>query len=298
MAAAGPFSVAAPAKINLYLHVTGRRGDGYHILDSLVAFAGIHDTLKVSPGDDLDLEIDGPFAADLVDQPDNLVLQAARALAALTGARQGASLQLSKRLPLASGIGGGSADAAATLKALMRLWKVTPGPADLQALALALGADVPVCLNGRAAFMAAIGEELSPAPALPAGSLVLANPGVALSSPQVFQTYADIGGPYGEAGRFDYAAGDLGELVSILKTRRYDLTPAALRLVPEIADVVAALEGCAGALMARMCGSGATCFALFEDPGEAAAATLRLAGEHPGWWIRAGSLESDINRHG
>lgn len=294
MAPAKSFTVAAPAKINLYLHVIGRSGDGFHLLDSLVAFAGIHDTLTLGPGDGLSLAIDGPFAAELEAEPDNLVLRAARALARMAGVSDGARLGLHKRLPPASGIGGGSADAAAALKGLMRLWNIQPDGRQLQELALALGADVPVCLNGLAAFVGGIGENITPAPALPAGSLVLVNPGVRLSTAAVFGARVEAGGKDSKPGRFDYGPRDLAELVAILKVRRNDLAPAARRMAPVIGEVLAALEDCSGAMLARMSGSGATCFGLFADPGEAAAATLKLAREHPGWWVRAGSLEADI----
>jgi 4-diphosphocytidyl-2-C-methyl-D-erythritol kinase len=290
------FSIVAPAKINLYLHVIGNRDDGFHNLDSLVAFAGIQDTLQFTPADDLSLEIEGPFAPELATASDNLILQAARALAQMAGVTEGAHIRLTKRLPLASGIGGGSADAAATIKGLVRLWDIKSEPRDLQKLALTLGADVPVCLNGRAVFMGGIGEELSPAPALPSASLVLVNPGVALSTPAVFMERAQLTVRNSAPGRFDYSPNDIAELAAILKTRRNDLAPAALKMAPVIGQVLAELEGCAGALMARMSGSGATCFGLFEDPGEAAAATLKLSNERPDWWVRAGSLEADINR--
>jgi len=290
------FSIAAPAKINLYLHVLGRRDDGFHLLDSLVAFAGIEDTVRVGPGDGISLDIDGPYAAELANAPDNLVLQAARALSKLAGGGRGAHLSLSKRLPLAAGIGGGSADAAATLKGLIRLWNIQPGAGALHELAVALGADVPVCLAGLAAFIGGIGDELTVAPALPMGSVVLVNPGVQLSTPAVFKGYATQEKPETRPGPFEYNPKDLTELVAILKVRGNDLAPAALKMAPVIGNVLAALEGCSGALMARMSGSGATCFALFDNPGDAAAAAIELARDHPDWWVRAGSLEGDINR--
>ena len=168
----------APAKVNLYLHLTGRRDDGYHLLDSLVVFAGIGDTLSAAPAETLSLQVTGPFAAGLAGEPDNLVLRAARALAAAAGVAAGAHLVLDKHLPVASGIGGGSADAAAALRLLCRLWRVTPQPAALARLAAGLGADVPVCLAGHAARMGGIGERLEPAPVLPACGIVLVNPGI------------------------------------------------------------------------------------------------------------------------
>jgi 4-diphosphocytidyl-2-C-methyl-D-erythritol kinase len=295
MTSVNAFTIAAPAKINLYLHVIGRRDDGFHQLDSLVAFAGIQDTLTFLAADALVLEIEGPFAPQLRTATDNLVLQAARALANISGVDGGARIVLTKRLPLASGIGGGSADAAATLKGLVRLWGIKPCPVDLHNLALKLGADVPVCLNGRAVFIGGAGEELSPPLALPAASLVLVNPGIALSTPAVFKSREQIDGQNHGPGRFDCAPKDLPELIAILKARHNDLAPAALKMAPEIGEVLAELECCAGALIARMSGSGATCFCLFADPGEAAAATFKLSSEHPNWWVRACSLEADIN---
>ena len=166
-------SIAAPAKVNLYLHIVGRREDGFHLLDSLIAFVSIHDTLCLTAASKLSMEINGPFADQLMAEPNNLVLQAARGLAHICGVEGGAHLKLTKHLPVASGIGGGSSDAAATLKGLMQLWKVKPNNQALQALALELGADVPVCLNGQAAFIGGIGEKISKAGSLPLCSLPL-----------------------------------------------------------------------------------------------------------------------------
>lgn len=291
-------TVVAPAKVNLYLHITGRLDNGYHLLDSLVAFAGIHDTLNFAPADDLHLSIDGPFGPELDAGVDNLVLRAARGLASLSrdkaGASKGAHITLTKRLPLAAGIGGGSADAAATLKGLARLWNIQPDQRQMQELALSLGADVPVCLHARGAFIGGIGEDITSAPPLPAGWLVLVNPGVQLSTPAVFKGWGDLGGQYSQPGQFDYGPTDLAELVAIVQTRGNDLATAAIHMAPVIGHVLDALEACDGALMARMSGSGATCFGLFADPAKAAAATFKLAAQHAGWWIKTGSLEGDI----
>ena len=179
-------SVAAPAKLNLYLQVLGRRADGYHLLDSLVAFASAHDTLTAAPAEDLSLALRGPFGPALAREADNLVLRAARLLAHELALKPKAALTLEKRLPLASGIGGGSADAAAALRALARLWDRSLAASELARLGLALGADVPVCLFGRAAFVGGIGEELTAAPPLPRAALVLVNPGMALSTATSF----------------------------------------------------------------------------------------------------------------
>lgn len=297
----GVVRVTAAAKVNLYLHVTGRRADGYHTLDSLVAFCGIGDAIEaraVPPAGgqktaDVSLSIEGPFAAGLPTGGDNLVLRAAGALRAALDIESGARIVLHKRLPPASGIGGGSADAAATLRALMRLWNARPAEATLDALALKLGADVPVCLKGRAAFMGGIGEELVPAPALPPASIVLANPGVPVATPEVFRRRQ---GAFSAPARFSETPRDAAHLAELLRQRRNDLDAPARALCPAIGEVVDALERCPGVLLARMSGSGATCFGLFADVGAATEAAFALARAHPRWWVKAGSLESDANR--
>ena len=283
-----PVSVEAPAKINLYLHVVGRRSDGYHLLDSLVAFAGIGDTIAAAPAETLSLSIDGPFAQGLGNAEDNLVLRAARALAAAAGRpAAAANLRLTKRLPIASGIGGGSADAAATLHALARLWRLDLEPAALAAIGLTLGADVPVCVYGRSAFFAGIGEQVAPAPALPPAWLVLVNPGIALATPSVFKARS---GGFSAPGRFEAAPVNAGELAAVLAARGNDLTAAAVGLAPAIGTVLADLEALPGALLARMSGSGATCFALFADERAAQAAAAATQARRPEWWVAAAPL--------
>jgi 4-diphosphocytidyl-2-C-methyl-D-erythritol kinase len=230
---------AAPAKLNLYLHVLGRRDDGYHRLDSLVAFADVGDVVAAAPGDGLTLAIDGPFASALAADEDNLVLRAARLLADRLGHAPRARLRLIKNLPVASGIGGGSSDAAACLRALMRLWRAELPAAELSALALRLGADVPVCLARRPSWLGGIGDELAPAPALPPAGLLLVNPGVALPTPAVFRAR---GGEFGAPARFDRAPRDAASLAALLAERRNDLTAAAAGIVPAVADILAALE--------------------------------------------------------
>jgi 4-diphosphocytidyl-2-C-methyl-D-erythritol kinase len=274
---------AAPAKINLYLHVLGRRADRYHLLDSLVAFADIGDAVEAQPADALRLAIGGPFAAPLAAEThENLVLSAARALAARHGIAPKAALHLEKNLPVASGIGGGSADAAAALHCLAELWRVRV-PEDLPAQ---LGADVPVCLSGRAAWLGGIGEDLRPAPALPGVGIVLANPLVPLPTPAVFKART---GPFSEAARFETPPVDARALARLLEQRRNDLTDAAIGIVPAIADVLRALADAPGTLLARMSGSGATCFALFDDRPAAERAAQWLRERHRDWWIAAGT---------
>jgi 4-diphosphocytidyl-2-C-methyl-D-erythritol kinase len=279
---------AAPAKLNLYLHVLGRRADGYHLLDSLVAFADVGDVVTAQPALALSLEIIGPFAGALQDDPsENLVWRAARALAERAGIEPKAALTLEKNLPVASGIGGGSSDAAAALKALGELWRLDLGERPFQGLAPSLGADVPVCLFGELAWVGGIGEAVAPAPALPSCSVVLVNPGLGLATPAVFKART---GAFSEAARFDAAPADATALARLLETRRNDLTAPALELAPGIAQVLRALEAEPGALLARMSGSGATCFALFADEAAAQAAAQRLGAMHTGWWVAAGRL--------
>ncbi len=275
------FSECAPAKINLNLLVTGRRADGYHLLDSLVVFAGVHDRLSAAPSDTLTLQIDGPFAAGLVAEPDNLVLRAARSLAASCGIRAGAQIRLQKNLPVASGIGGGSSDAAAALRLLSRLWRV-PIP---DGLAAALGADVPVCLDPRPRHMAGIGEVLSPAPSIPPCGLVLVNPGLALATRAVFAARPAL---FSKPAAYPAAWPDAATMANDLAASANDLEAPALSLCPAIGTVLSALGELAGCRLARMSGSGATCFALFDTPSMAASGAARVA--RPGWWCWGGAL--------
>jgi 4-diphosphocytidyl-2-C-methyl-D-erythritol kinase len=282
-------AVEAPAKINLYLHVTARRSDGYHVLDSLVVFAGVVDTVVAEPADEITLDSEGPFAAALGAAAGNLALKAARLLAARAGVTEGARLTLVKRLPVAAGIGGGSADAAATLNALARLWKLKLPQDELHTIAAALGADVPICLHRRPAFIGGIGEMIEDAPLLPDAGFLLVNPRIALATQSVFKNFT---GPRSAAARFREAPRDAGALAAILESRRNDLTQAAVALVPEIGTVLAALARLKGARLARMSGSGSTCFALFEDLATAEAAARELAPQFPGWWVQSAPLLS------
>lgn len=280
-------ALAAPAKINLYLHVTGRRADGYHELDSLVVFADVGDRLEAAPAGDLTLEITGARADGLDAGPDNLVLRAAHALRARLGNVGGARLQLEKNLPVASGIGGGSADAAAAIKLLARLWGADPGRQDLSGMALDLGADVPVCLFGQAAYLSGIGEKLEPAAGMPSFAAVLANPGVQVSTPAVFKARE---GEFSGPGRIDVTPADRAGWLAALGRRRNDLEAPARALAPAIGGVLDALEAAAGCRLARMSGSGATCFGLFETATEADAAAEMLRRAQPDWWVVATTL--------
>ncbi len=280
----------APAKLNLYLHVTGRRADGYHLLDSLIAFAGVCDQLEVEAAADLSLTIDGPRGHEVPGGDGNLVLKAAQRLRAAAGIQAGGALKLTKQLPVAAGIGGGSADAAAALRILARLWGLEAQTDLLQTIGLELGADVPACLRGETAFAAGIGEILTAAPVLPPLWLVLANPGIALVTADVFA--ARSGGFSDPAPFAGQEIGDARALAQTLGERHNDLTDAAIALVPAIKDVLAALDALPGRLLARMSGSGATCFALFARQAEATAAAARLAAAHPTWWVAPAPLLS------
>ena len=273
--------VEAPAKVNLFLHVTGRRADGYHLLDSLVVFARCGDTLTFEPADELTLELDGPTAGLLADG-DNIVLKAAYALAKAAGVTRGARIRLTKRLPVAAGVGGGSADAAAALTGLSRLWDIE---VPLQHLALSLGADVPVCLKGVPTAMSGVGEGLADAPTLPPAWLVLVNPGVPLSTPAVFKARR---GGFSAADPLTEAPADAKALADALARRRNELTEAALSLAPVVGEVLAKLAATRGCLLARMSGPGATCFGLYAGEAEARGAAASLRGS--GWWVEAAQL--------
>ena len=269
----------ARAKVNLALHVVGRRADGYHLLDSLVAFADFGDVVTVEPAPSLSLSITGPMAAGLSAGPDNLVLKAAQML----GSPLGAAITLEKRLPIASGIGGGSADAAATMQALGAIWGCALPDAGQ---VLALGADVPVCLAGQSCRMAGIGDQISPL-ALPPAHLVLVNPGVGLSTAAVFGALlCRDNPPLPPAAPMP----DAVALAAYLCHCRNDLEAPALSIVPQIGAVLAALQGQKGCLLARMSGSGATCFGLFASASAAVAAATALRAQSAAWWVQATTM--------
>lgn len=272
----------APAKVNLCLHVTGRRADGYHLLSSLVVFAGVGDRVTVTPDAGLSLRLTGPRAAGLLADETNLCLRAARAF----GPAAGAAITLDKVLPVASGIGGGSADAAAVLRALARLWGRPLPPPEV---VLRLGADVPVCLAGRAARMTGVGEGLEPVPALPPLWMVLANPGVAVPTPAVFAALTRRDNP--AMPPLPAAFADGAALVDWLGATRNDLEAPAEALAPVIGTVRTALAAQPGCRLARMSGSGATVFGLFDRPEPARAAEAALARAQPGWWVAAAPVQ-------
>ena len=272
--------VAAPAKVNLTLHVTGQRKDGYHLIDSLVAFAPVHDRLVIRGGPSLELAVTGPESAMVPTDTQNLAVKAA----ALVHGGTGSSLLLEKRLPVAAGVGGGSADAAAVLRGL------AVQDEDLPAIArsaLALGADVPMCLACRPCRVGGIGEEITfvDLPSLPA---VLVNPRTPVSTARVFARLARRDNRHMPGSLPpDW---DLPGVIEWLSEQRNDLEPAALEEAPVIADVLALLRTSPGCGLARVSGSGATCFGLFDDERLARAADVRIAALHPEWWLATGQL--------
>lgn len=274
----------APAKLNLALHVIGRRPDGYHLIDTLVAFADFGDRIAVAPSERLSLSVTGPQAHETPTDEHNLVLKAARALADAVGlADVGAHIALDKHLPSASGIGGGSSDAATALRLLASLWGVD---ADLAEIAQGLGADVPMCLQGRPLRAEGIGERLSSIPALPDVHIVLANPGRSVETAAVFKTCrttdnARLPTPYWDG---------LDAFVHYLQSTRNDLADAATALDPGIGPLLATLRGEEACLYANMSGSGATCFGLFAAAAEADDCALRLQESGVALWVVSGAL--------
>lgn len=284
------------AKVNLSLRVVGRRADGYHDLESVVAFADCADRLTLEPGGELKLTATGPLAAACGDTADNLVFKAAKLLAEAVPNLKLGAFALDKVLPVAAGIGGGSADAAAALRLLARLNNLSLDDPRLQKVALATGADVPVCLVSRACDMTGVGEQLLPL-ALPSMPCVMVNPRVPVATKDVFQALGLRNGELlvGATSVLDAPAwpedgASIADWVDVLETVANDLEAPAMRIEPVIGDVLEALRDSAGVKLARMSGSGATCFAIFGAPAETHAAAERIRRDHPGWWVHAGTL--------
>jgi len=285
----------APAKINLALHVTGRRSDGYHLLDSLVVFTRFGDLIEVESADTDSFSVDGPLAQDVPTDAGNLVLKARDALRqALPSPSWGGSpagrvggigpavaIRLTKNLPIASGIGGGSSDAAATLKALNRLWNAGLSEAQLAAIALPLGADLPMCLTAKPLIARGIGDDLTPVANVPAIPLVLINPNAPVATASVFAALENRDNtPLPPLPRsFDFHG-----LRNWLDTTRNDLQAPALKVEPAVGQVIRALDK-ADSGFTRMSGSGATCFGLFETNNVAKRAAASIRQSHPGWWV-------------
>ena len=285
----------ARAKINLTLRVLGRQADGFHALESLVAFAETHDVVELDPGDGLSLDVEGPFGGGL--DGDNLVLRAAEAATALNNAVALGRFCLVKHLPVAAGLGGGSADAAAALRLIAR---ANPGvlPDDaLASIAARLGSDVAVCLASRPALIIGRGEIVRPVRGFPSCAVVLANPGVPLATASI---YGALSAPSRATDAKDAVEapdfrGDFAALTAYVLPRGNDLEGTAARLSPLINEVLAALSGLPGVRVARLSGSGPTCFALFATEDQARRAVDALAGQHPDWWVVATRLGASVS---
>ncbi len=279
----------APAKVNLTLRVVGRRADGYHDIESLVVFAAVGDALAFTPARALALTVRGPTAASSGNIADNLVLKAARALAERVEGMKLGRFALSKRLPVAGGLGGGSADAAAALRLLARANRMALDDPRLMQAARATGADVPVCLDPRPRFMRGIGDILSDPLDLPRLAAILVNPGVAVATKDVFAALRlEIARNAGASSPSPPLGGETrAALLRTLAKSRNDLEKPAISLQPMIAEALSALRALAGCRLARMSGSGATCFGLFDGSRAAIAGAQALRARHPGWWVRA-----------
>jgi 4-diphosphocytidyl-2-C-methyl-D-erythritol kinase len=281
-----PLSEKAFAKINLTLRVLGRRADGYHELESLVAFADVADALTLEPGSTDGLEMSGPFAGRSGPVGDNLVLKSLAELRRRIPGLKGGRFRLEKNLPVAAGIGGGSADAAAALRLLAKANRIALDDSRLMAAAQVVGADVPVCMESRPCIMRGIGEVLSEPLDLPPIPAVLVNPGVALVTREVFGKFKGAHAGSGLAG----VPTKTGALIELLRQQDNDLTVAATACAPVVGEVLAALRSAPGSALARMSGSGSTCFALFGSREQAEAAAQQIAGERKNWWVQPAAI--------
>jgi 4-diphosphocytidyl-2-C-methyl-D-erythritol kinase len=275
----------APAKLNLFLHVGARGADGYHALESLVVFSEFGDRLHLEPARGFELARIGPYAAALPDRPDeDLIARAITGLAQICGRTAEFVITLDKNIPVAAGLGGGSADAAAAIRLVCREWGVDPSDPQVRELAAGLGADVPMCLYSRPAWIAGVGEQVTPAAECAELDLLLVNPRVPLSTAQVFGAYA----PVDPVADIDPASVDLAtseSALSFLEHQRNDLAAPAQGLCPVICDVLEGLAQSGGCRLARMSGSGPTCFAIFDDEQTCKRAAAELGTRRPGWWV-------------
>jgi 4-diphosphocytidyl-2-C-methyl-D-erythritol kinase len=285
------WTAPAPAKVNLTLQILGRRTDGYHELESLVAFASCGDLLTLHAGPVLELTVSGPTAAQSGAVADNLVLRAANALAATIPGLTLGHFQLTKELPAGAGLGGGSADAAAALRLLAGANGLPLDDSRIVAVARATGADVPVCLDPQPRMMRGIGDTLSAPVALPKLGIVIVHPGIAMPAPPVFTALGLHRGEWRPVRPMSSPVpAERDALLRWLEAGRNDLEPPAISIAPAITDALHSIAGLAGCRLARMSGSGSACFGLFDTELAAAAAMRQLGGARPGWWVRATTI--------
>lgn len=276
-------TVNAHAKINLYLHVTGKRPNGYHELDSLVTFADIYDEIKIEQADQFSLTINGEFAATL-NTDNNLITKAAQKLAQALGKDLSIAMTLNKSIPVEAGLGGGSADAAATIRGLLQFWNIDADDiTNLDEILMTLGADVPVCFAQQPVRMTGIGEILTPAPHIPETHCVLVFPGVSSSTPQVFAHYK---GPFGKPVPLPEKWQDQDDFLNFIKSQHNDLYPPARERMPIIDEALNALQYQTGCTLTRMLGSGSTCIGFFETEDQACRAADEIYSTHSNWWVK------------
>ncbi|NCY24513.1 MAG: 4-(cytidine 5'-diphospho)-2-C-methyl-D-erythritol kinase [Alphaproteobacteria bacterium] len=285
-----PARITAPAKVNLCLHITGRRPDGFHLLESLAVFTQFGDELELRPASRISLEVTGPYAGALhvESREQNLVWRAAHMLQAATGVTDGAAITLHKNIPIGAGLGGGSADAAAVLIGLMQLWQAPLPTVQLHAIALQLGSDVPACLVSKPVWMAGVGEHIKSVSLPRGGWLVLVNPGVSLLTSDVYRGYAP---PFSPPPDMLPPLRDTQALATWASRQHNALEAPAIRKLPLIRKVIHAIGQTEGCLLARMSGSGATCFGVYATEAKAKAAAALLAAAHPQWWVQPTALQ-------
>ncbi len=290
--------ISAPAKINLFLHVTGRLPNGYHTLDSLVVFTDMGDEVHIEPADNFSFKITGPYARQLqvketehyIDH-DNLVVKACRKLAQITNKPTNLRIKLIKNLPVASGIGGGSSDAAACLWGLCMFWDIPKDAPFLPPLMVSLGADVPVCFRAQTALMRGIGDRLEPAPDLPETPILLINPNIEVSTPEIFLRYNQA---YKHETTLPNSFPTIDHLCDSMKRHENDLSTAAQQIQPVITNVLQNISLQENCRLSRMSGSGATCFGLFQTHEDADIAAKNISVDNPDWWIKTGTINTLI----
>ena len=280
----------APIKLNLYLHITARRDSGYHEVDTLIAFTDYGDAVRVEPSDKLEMAVDGPFSSDLPEvQTDNLVLRALDRMRKEFNITAGAKVTLVKNIPIAAGVGGGSSDAATAMLAAAKMWEMPESALPtMMKIGAKVGADIPACLFRRPCFASGFGQVLKAAPEVAEMGVLLVNPGIKVSTPAVFERRRGGFSPFMADPSANLKSGS--SLIGFLRGRENDLTDAALSLCPPIQDILWAFEDIKGCRLARMSGSGATCFGLFDTMAAAEAALDRF--NNPNWWARAANLTS------
>jgi len=280
--------IAAPAKLNFFLHITGRRPDGYHLIESLAGFAQFGDIIEISVAQTLSLSVEGPFAEALTGNgANNLIVRAAHSLNKHTGGQRGAHIRLHKNIPIGAGLGGGSSDAAVALKGLAQFWQLAIKENDLHTLAVSLGSDVLVCLMQKPSWISGIGEQVYAVDMVVGGWVVLVNPGVPLLTADVYRQFSGDFSPVSEPPQ---SIKSFDALVKFMQSRHNALEAPAMTLQPIISEILAVLRATTGCAVARMSGSGATCFALYDNEQQARGAAQHMERTRPVWWVQVTKL--------